>query len=101
MEENCGLCENRRRQRWEIFAELNKISFYQESLEKQKVRTKWIALGDSYSISYHSAINWRRMKNGIKGLNIHGNGFRNLRWWRMRSKFFLMISILLKTSRKF
>jgi len=42
MDENCGLNENIRRRRWEMFAKLTKISFYQESLEKQKARTKWI-----------------------------------------------------------
>jgi len=72
----CGLGGNTREQIWKMLAELNKISFYQESLEKQKVRSKWITLGDSNPRFYRSIINRRRMKNGIKCLK---NGLRNLK----------------------
>lgn len=43
-----------------------------DSLMYQKSRSKWVLQGDSNAKLYHDVINWKRRKNGIKGISLEG-----------------------------
>jgi len=53
-------------------ADLNKAKFNQETLLRQKARTKWIMQEDLNSKYFTKIINWRRTLNKINGLMDNG-----------------------------
>jgi len=53
-----------------FFADLKKINFKLEALEKLKTRAKWLEVGDMNTKYFHRLIKRRRIKNMIKGMHI-------------------------------
>jgi len=43
-----------------------------ESLLSQKARTNWLKNGDYCTKFYHSSLRWRRLRNGVKGVEVGG-----------------------------
>ena len=76
-DEESDLDQMGREERSILFADLKKINFKLEALEKQKARAKWLEAGDMNTKYFHRLIKWRRIKNMIKVLNIDNDWCEN------------------------
>ncbi|XP_068486295.1 uncharacterized protein [Phaseolus vulgaris] len=66
------LDEECRLERRSLLAEQNENAFRQEAVIHQIVRLKWLKHSDLNSKKFHSAVKWRRVRNGINGLFVDG-----------------------------
>ena len=48
-----------------------------ELINQQKVKARWMRLGDTNSIFYHSTFTWRRARNEMKGVLVDGSWSEN------------------------
>ena len=61
-----------RLERLNLMRQLRVIDNKLESLYRQKARVNWMKNSDSNSKYYHLIIRWRRLRNGIKGVEVGG-----------------------------
>ena len=54
-----------------LLVEKNRNLFKQEAVVQQKARKKWLKQGDLITRFFHSFVKWRRMKNGINGVEVN------------------------------
>ena len=62
-----------RKERRFLLVEQNKNMFKQEVVYFQKVRHNWLQQGDLNTKYFHSAVEWRRVRNNFNGMYINGN----------------------------
>ena len=53
-------------------AEQSQNLFKQEAIVQQKARKNWLKQGDLNTKFFHSSVKWRRMRNGINGVEVNG-----------------------------
>lgn len=66
------LSEMEKVRRSEVLAKLFRQHYIRKSLLAQKAKFRWLKEGDVNSKLFHRAINYRRRKNGINGIEVDG-----------------------------